>query len=213
MQAKIEQTRAEVARAEILLGYTRLHCPLQGVVTEKKVEVGQLATPGMPLLIIEKDSRYRLEAVVEESRAKNIRLGASVPVVIDALGPQEWPGKVAEIGPGFDPATRSTIVKVDLLLKEEKGSGKNLRSGLFGKGRFATGERQAILVPIRAIRQEGQLHKVIVVDSGNLARMRLIQLGKSYGDRVEVLAGVREGERILTEGTDRVQEGNQIKIQ
>ncbi len=209
--SRIEQGQAEVTRAEVLLGYVRLRCPMQGMVTGKKVEVGQLATPGMPLLVIEDDSRYRLEAVVEESRVKNIRLGNSVPVLIDALGPQEWLGKVVEIGSDFDPATRSTIVKVDLALKGEKGSRKNLSSGLFGKGRFALGERQTILIPDRALRREGQLNKIFVVDSKNIAHMRLIQVGKSYGDRVEVLAGIREGERIVTEGADQVQDGSKIK--
>ncbi|MCX5907087.1 MAG: efflux RND transporter periplasmic adaptor subunit [Deltaproteobacteria bacterium] len=211
--AKIEQGRAGVAQMEVLLGYARLQSPLQGIVTEKHVEVGQLATPGMPLLTVEDESRYRLEAVVEESRVKNIRLGDSVPVLIDALGSREWAGKVAEIGPAVDPATRSTIVKVDLVLKGEKSLRREIHSGLFGKGRFAIGERQTILIPAPAIRQEGQLSKVFVVDSGNIAHMRLIQVGKSYGERLEVLAGIREGERIVTEGADRVQDGNQIKIQ
>jgi membrane fusion protein, multidrug efflux system len=211
--AKIEQGRAGVAQAEVLLGYARLQSPLQGVVTGKHVEVGQLAIPGMPLLTVEDESRYRLEAVVEESRVKNIRLGDSVPVLIDALGSREWAGKVAEIGPGVDPATRSTIVKVDLVLKGEKSLRREIHSGLFGKGRFAIGERQTILIPAPAIRQEGQLSKVFVVDSGNIAHMRLIQVGKSYGERLEVLAGIREGERIVTEGADRVQDGSQIKIQ
>ena len=210
--AKIEQARAEVAAAQISVGYARIQSPLKGLVSVKQAEVGVLATPGAPLLTIEDDSHYRLEAVVEEAMIGKIRVGDSVGVVIDAFGPEEGSGKVAEISPGSDPASRSGIIKIDLIPKGKKdGPRPFLRSGLFGKARFSSGQRTLIAIPAKAVVQRGQLQGVYVVDSANIARVRLIQVGKSYGDRVEVLAGLRDGEKILVEGLEKVQDGYRVE--
>jgi len=210
--AKIEQAEAEVTTAQIFLGYARIQAPMKGVVAAKQTEVGVLAVPGAPLLTIEDDSHYRLEAAVEESLIRKIRLGDSVGVLIDAFGPKEWSGKVAEISPTSDPVSRSVIVKIDLLPKGKKdGPQPFLRSGLFGKARFSSGERTLIAIPAKAIVQRGQLQGVYVVDSTNIARLRLIQAGKSYGERVEVLAGLRDGEKILVEGLEKVQDGCRVE--
>jgi len=210
--AKIEQARAEVAAAQISVGYARIQSPLKGLVSVKQAEVGVLATPGAPLLTIEDDSHYRLEAVVEEAMIGKIRVGDSVGVVIDAFGPEEGSGKVAEISPGSDPASRSGIIKIDLIPKGKKdGPRPFLRSGLFGKARFSSGQRTLIAIPAKAVVQRGQLQGVYIVDSANIARVRLIQVGKSYGDRVEVLAGLRDGEKILVEGLEKVQDGYRVE--
>jgi multidrug efflux system membrane fusion protein len=210
--AKIEQAKAEVTAAQIFLGYARIQSPMKGVVAVKQTEVGVLAVPGAPLLTIEDDSHYRLEAAVEESLIGKIRLGESVGVLIDAFGPKEWSGKVAEISPTSDPVSRSVIVKIDLLPKGKKDEPQPfLRSGLFVKARFSSGERTLIAIPAKAIVQRGQLQGVYVVDSTNIARLRLIQAGKSYGERVEVLAGLRDGEKILVEGLEKVQDGCRVE--
>jgi multidrug efflux pump subunit AcrA (membrane-fusion protein) len=210
--AKIEQARAEVSHAEISISYARIQSPISGVVAVKQTEVGVLATPGAPLLTVEDNAHYRLEAVVEESMIGKIRLGDLVGVVIEALGPMEWGGKVIEISPASDPGSRSLIVKIDLVSKERKGRSQAfLRSGLFGKARFLSGERTLVAIPAKAILPRGQLQGVYVVDSANIARLRLIQVGKSYGERVEVLSGLRDGERILVGGLEKVQDGCRIE--
>lgn len=209
--SKIEQTRAEVDHAQLSVGYGRILSPLPGVVTAKQAEVGALAAPGVPLLTIEDDRHYRLEAAVEESQISKIRLGSPVRVRIDALGQMEWLGRVAEIAPAADPASRSSTVKIDLPEMGEKAGRQILRSGLFGKARFPVGQRKAITIPQKAILQRGQLQEVYVVDSSDIARLRLIQTGKVYGERAEVLAGIHEGERVIVEGIEKVSDG--IRVQ
>ena len=102
--AKIEQARAEVAAAQIILGYARIQSPMKGVVAAKQTEVGVLAVPGAPLLTIEDDAHYRLEAAVEESLIGKIRLGDSVGVLIDAFRPggmeRQGGGDLARFRPG-----------------------------------------------------------------------------------------------------------------
>ncbi|MGE5254582.1 MAG: efflux RND transporter periplasmic adaptor subunit, partial [Planctomycetaceae bacterium] len=136
--ARIDQAKAEISQAQIFVGYGRIHSPLRGIVTQKQAELGVLAVPGTALLTLEDSARYRLEASVEESALRKIHLGDSVRVSIDALGNQEWTGRVGEIQPTADPASRSSLVKIDLpeaLIT--KAPGRVLRSGLYGKARFA----------------------------------------------------------------------------
>jgi multidrug efflux pump subunit AcrA (membrane-fusion protein) len=210
--AKIEQAKAEVSTAQIFIGYARIQSPINGIVAVKQTDVGALAAPGVPLLTIEDNSHYRLEAAVEESMIGKIRLGDSAGVRIDAFGSLEWNGKVVEISPSSDPGSRSVMVKIDLVPKDKKMAPRPfLRSGLFGKVRFLSGERTLVTIPARAILPRGQLQGVYVVDSTNIARFRLIQVGKFYGDRIEVLSGLREGERILVEGLEKVQDGRRIE--
>jgi len=202
--ARIDSAKADVDVAQVQVGYARITSPINGVVITKRAEVGSLAAPGTPLLTIE-DSNYRLEAAVEESQLRNIRLGATAIVTIDALGQEEMSGRVVEIVPAADPASRSYTVKIDI-------PGKSLlRSGLFGKARFVSGEREILAVPSKAILQRGQLNYVYVVDASGIARMRLITLGKQSGDRVEVLSGLSHSERIVSDGTSLNREG--VKVQ
>ncbi len=210
--ARIDQAKAEVAQAQVLADYGRVYSPLRGVVTSKQAEVGALAAPGSPLLTIEDDAHYRLEANVEETTIAKIRLGAPAGVTIDALGAQEWTGRVGEIQPAADPASRSSIVKIDLPENlGKKGPTRVLRSGLFGKARFPIGKTRVILIPQKAVVPQGQLLQVFVVDANSLAHLRLIKTGRGYGDRVEVLSGIREGERIIVEGVEGVRDGSRVE--
>jgi RND family efflux transporter MFP subunit len=210
--ARIDQARSDVAQAQILVDYGVIRSPLRGVVTIKQAEVGALASPGTPLLTIEDHTRYRLEANVEETMLGRIRLGEPVRVAIDALGIQEVVGRVGEIQPGSDPGSRSSVVKIDLPGNAGKeGAVPILRSGLFGKARFPIGKKQGITIPQRAIVERGQLLQLFVVDPKGRAFMRMIRTGKTFGDRVEVLSGLNDGDRIIVEGVEKVRDGNFVQ--
>jgi multidrug efflux pump subunit AcrA (membrane-fusion protein) len=202
--ARIDSAKADVAVAQVQVGFARITSPINGVVITKHAEVGSLAAPGTPLLTIE-DSNYRLEAAVEESQLRSIRLGMNALVTIDALGQEEMSGRVVEIVPAADPASRSYTVKIEL-----PGQAM-LRSGLFGKARFISGEREVLMIPNKALVPRGQLSYVYVVDASGIARMRLLTLGKQSGERVEVLSGLSSGERIVSDGTMLNREG--VKVQ
>lgn len=203
--AGIDQAKAEVANAQVFVSYARITSPISGVVVAKHTEVGSTAAPGAPLLTIEDGSRYRLEVAVEESQLGKIGMGQRARVRIDALGADDLEGGVSEITPVADPMSRSYTVKVDLPARQ------SLRSGLYGVARFASGQRQAILVPRKAVAQRGQLTGVFVVDDAGVARLRLVKTGKSYGESVEALSGLSDGERIVVDGVASVRDG--VKIQ
>jgi multidrug efflux pump subunit AcrA (membrane-fusion protein) len=140
-----------------------------------------------------------------------IRVGDQVKIRIDALGDEESSGKVSEVVSAADPASRSYIVKIDL--PSGKGEGRaRVRSGLFGRARFAGAEtRQAITIPKTAIVERGQLIGVYVVDNQGVARLRLLKTGKIYGDAIEVLSGLGEGEEIVVTDVASVSDGARVR--
>ncbi|HUA14758.1 MAG TPA: efflux RND transporter periplasmic adaptor subunit [Verrucomicrobiae bacterium] len=194
-QARREMARAGQAQAEAALqqartalGYTRVVAPFDGLVTDKNADVGTLATPGMPIFTVEDMHGYRLEAAVNETDLRYIRQGERVPISVDVLGDRQLTGRVAEIVPAADPASRSFLVKMEL------PSDPALRSGLFGHAQFARGVRTALLIPRAAVVERGQLQGIYVLDQGRLAGLRYITLGKAAAGQVEVLAGLQVGE-------------------
>jgi RND family efflux transporter MFP subunit len=209
--AKMEQVKSDIASAQIYVGYSRITSPMNGIVISKEAEVGLLASPGLPLLTLEDPLRYRLEVPVEESMLKKIRLGTPAKISIDALDPQERSGKVTELIPTSDPTSRSFTVKIDLSDEQGRsGSPPGLRSGLYGKARFSVGQKQAIQLPQKAVLHQGQLVGVFVVDSSNMVHLRLIKTGQTYGDQIEVLSGINDGDRVIVEGMERVKEGDRV---
>jgi len=210
--AKMEQAKADITNAQIYVGYGRITSPMNGVVVSKQAEVGLLAAPGVPLLTLEDNSRYRLEVSVEDSMLGRIRFGTPSQISIDAVGPEEFSMRVTEIVPASDPGSRSSTVKIDLLdVKGSSGSRAVLRSGLYGRARFSIGQKQILKIPVKAILQRGQLVSVFVVDSSQILHLRLIKTGKRYSDQLEVLSGLNDGDRIVVEGIERVKEGDRIE--
>lgn len=203
--AKMDQAKAGVASAQISVSYARISSPINGIVTAKHVEAGAMAAPGVPLITVEDDSHYRLEAAVDASHIGNIHPSDQVQVRIDALGGLELTGRVAEIVPTADPASRSHTVKIDLPAQT------SLRSGSYGRASFAIGQKQAITIPLRAVIERGQLISVFVVDDTGAARVRLITTGRSHGDRVEVLSGLSDGEFIVVDGVAALSDGRRVQ--
>lgn len=207
--ARIDQAKADVAGSQVYSSFTRIAAPINGVVVSRQADVGYMATPGAPLLTIEGGADYRLEAAVQESQINKIRLRDQVRVQIDALGQQELAGIVVEIVPAADPASRTYLIKISIALPS--GNQQIIRSGLYGKARFITGQMEAVTIPKQAVVERGQLTSVYVVDQSGIAHMRLVKTGKTYGDRIEVLSGLKEGEQIVVDGVTAVNDGSRVR--
>jgi RND family efflux transporter MFP subunit len=203
-RATLAQATAALAQARTSLGYTQIRAPFAGEVTERKADPGTLASPGMPIFTLEDTGSYRIEITVNESDVHLVRVGQTAPVNIDALGGAELPGKVVQIVPAADPGSRSFLVKVQL------PRDARLRSGLFGRARFARGEHRALLIPQTAVVERGQLLGVYVLDAQQIAGLRYVTLGRQVGQQVEVLSGLENGENVIAAPTGRELGGKRI---
>jgi multidrug efflux pump subunit AcrA (membrane-fusion protein) len=202
--ARIDQANAAKSSADLSMDYSRVVSPVSGVVTEKTIETGMMAAAGAPLLTVEDDTAYRLEAQVPESILGAIRKGDAVRVALEAATKAEIQGGISEIVPSADPSTRTTIVKVDLQKVPA------LRSGLFGRAFLPSGKRSVISIPRELVVQHGQLTSVYVLDE-NVVRQRLIKLGKSSGDHVDVVSGLQNGDRLIVDPRETLVDGMEVR--
>jgi RND family efflux transporter MFP subunit len=201
--SRIDQAKAEVGEAQATLDYARITAPFAGQVIERRIDPGNLASPGMPLLVVEQEGTLRVEAAVEESRAPSVALGDTAIVDIEALGhPIE--GTVGEVVPTVDVASRAFLVKVDLRDPPERLVG--LRPGMFARVAFRVGLRPRLVVPTTAITASGALDRVFAAD-GDRLRLRMVTLGESQGPWTEVLSGLAAGERIVATAAPAIRDG------
>jgi membrane fusion protein, multidrug efflux system len=189
LDSKLAQVDQEIRAARIMRDYTRIAAPFPGIVTAKSVEPGNLAAPGAPLLTIEREGAYRLEASVDESKLPFVKAGQTVEVALEALD-RRLTARVSEIVPAVDAASRAYTVKIDLPPLP------NVRSGVFGRAWFPMSSRTVLTVPAAAVVERGQLQSVFVMENG-VARNRLITTGTRRPDAMEVLSGLSEGEKVI----------------
>jgi RND family efflux transporter MFP subunit len=193
----VDSARAAGDQASTTHSFTTITAPFDGIITGKMVEPGNMASPGMPLLRLEDTHGFRLEVRVDESRAGQVRNGDTIPVFL-GTATTSITGTVAEVSRAVETDARAFLVKIAL------PDARGLRSGEFGKARFAGTPRRALTVPSSAIVRRGQLTSVFVVDRG-VARVRLVNVRES-----EVLAGLTESERVILSPLDGVADGRRV---
>lgn len=195
-----ERAGAGLAEAKVYHGFTRISAPFAGVVTEKKVDPGAMAMPGMPLLVLEDASSFRIDARANESLAEKLKTGMRAEIVIDALGPK-IEGKISEVVPAIDPVSRTFLIKIEV------NRTPGLRSGSYAKVKIPVGTKEVLLLPKTAVVEKGQLTGVYTVDDKNVITYRLVRTGKEYGNAIEMLSGINPKERAITDGVERAVDG------
>jgi RND family efflux transporter MFP subunit len=194
--------QAALSEAQVMTGYTVIRAPLAGVVTEKRADVGDLALPGRPLLVIENADALRLEASLPEASASSVTVGQKLPVRIDALG-RELVASVSEISPTADPVSRGVAIKLDL--PEDPA----LRPGMFGRLVLLTLDETVLTVPTHALVRHGQLETVFVARDGK-ASLRLVRSGRRSADTVEIVAGLSDAELVVSSEARELRDGQLI---
>jgi RND family efflux transporter MFP subunit len=202
-----DAAQAAVDAATVAASYAVLSAPFDGLVTDRSVDPGSIASPGAPLLTLEDPSAFRLEVRIDEARASRIAVGGDADVQCDTgdadLAARWTPARVVEIA-RVDPAAHSFLIKLDV------GGTPDLRSGVFGRARFRGAPRRALTVPTTALIRRGQLTFVFTVDGENRARLQPVSPASETRDRTEVLAGVRDGDRVIVNPPASLSDGVRV---
>ena len=197
--------KASESSVHAVAGYARLHAPFSGYVTARHVDPGSMATPGAPLLEVDKTGSLQLHVTVDESLLPLVHRGMTVPVSISA-SMQPISGRISEIMPAADPASHSFLVKIDLPALS------TLHPGMFGTAGIVTGDHAAILVPQSAVVSHGSLNSLWIVDRNHVASLRYITIGDTNDTYFEVLSGVSAGEIVVLSAGDRELGGKKIEV-
>jgi RND family efflux transporter MFP subunit len=204
LDAQAARVQQDVRATEIARSYAEITAPFAGVVTAKTVDPGTLAVPGTPLLTIERDGAYRLEASVEESHLSAIRVGQPVSLTLDGID-RTLDARVSEIVPAIDSASRSYTVKIDL------PNLPALHSGAFGRASFSMGSLVVLSIPAAVVTERGQLQSVLVAENG-VARTRLITTGSKNKDRIEILSGLTAGDKVIFPVSQGLADGAPVEV-
>ncbi len=201
VEAKGQQAKSQESSAETFYSYSRIVSPQDGVVTAKSVDRGTVVMPGMPLLTVEDDRSYRLDASVPEEYLDKIKLGQVLPV---STPEGNFNGPVAEIVPASDPASRTFTIKVEL------PRDCRCRSGEYGKAYLPVDAEKRLAVPQSAVVERGELEGLFVANDQSVLEFRLVKTGKVTGGNVEILSGLNDGERVVVSSTDGLVDGEKV---
>lgn len=192
-EAQVKRAKESVGRLAVQLTYTKIVANSRGVVADRFADPGDIAAPGKVLMVIYDPAELELHVNVPESLAPDVREGQQLRLQIEAAGLKDVVGTVREVVPQAQQASRSVLVKVTL---PRVPSAKPLLPGMFGRVSVPVGTVERLFVPRAAVRQLGQLDLVEVVGTDGSLSRRFVRVGPSVGDRIEVLTGVNEGERV-----------------
>jgi RND family efflux transporter MFP subunit len=191
-EAQVTRAKEAIARLAVQLTHTKIAAAGAGVVADRMVEPGDLATPGKPLLVVYDPADLELHANVPETLAPAVPVGAELAVRIDAAGVATR-ATVREVVPQAQQASRSVLVKVTL---PPAPSTRPLLPGMFGRVEVPVGPAERLWVPGAAVRRVGQLDLVEVANPDGTLTRRFVRVGQEVDGKVEVLSGLSEGERV-----------------
>ncbi|MCM4167443.1 Efflux pump periplasmic linker BepF [Arenibacter antarcticus] len=209
-KARLESAKQMKNEVNSQFSYINIRAPFNGVITNKAINVGDMANPGMPLLEMESPGNFQVLAMVPESEILQIKADAEVDVLIKTLN-ESIKGKVAEISTSAKNTGGQYMVKV-LLDKSET----NLLSGMYATVQFPIAKKEntnSVQIPLDAIVHNGQLSGVYTVSESNTALLRWLRLGRTFGDNVEVLSGLSAEEHYIVSAEGKLYNGVKISIQ
>lgn len=188
--AAVTSAERRVEEAEVALSFASIVAPFDGIVVDRFVDPGDLASPGVPLLKLYDPARLRVEAHVRESLATALRVGHPVRVELGDRDAAQLDALVEEIVPQAEPGSRSVLVKASL------PSVEGLYPGLFARLVLESGDVRRILVPEPTVRTVGQVHYVELAEPRGARRLVVPGAAAGEGWR-EILSGVAPGDRLL----------------
>jgi RND family efflux transporter MFP subunit len=213
-KSRLEGARQMRNEVNASLGYTSLTAPFSGIVTQKLADAGSMANPGMPILTIEQSGSYQVSASVPENIINQIHQGAEAFVTIKSID-KTIKGTVVQINPSSQFTGGQYIIKVNIADAAKKG----LYAGMYATVSIPVKEPVAVtttgnsvMVPVSSIEHRDQLTGLYTIGSNNTALLRWVRLGKTFGDKVEVLSGLEKNEQFVVTADGKLYNGIPIKI-
>jgi RND family efflux transporter MFP subunit len=213
-KARLEGVRQMRNEVNANLAYSSLTAPFSGVITQKLADAGSMASPGVPLLTIEQSGSYQVSAGVPENAITDIHQGASARVTIKSVN-KTIHGVITQISASSQYSGGQYIVKVSI----PDGDKAGLYAGMYAdisipvkNQEGALPNDETVLVPLSSIHYRDQLTGLYTIGSGNTALLRWVRLGKTYGDKVEVLTGLAKNEEFITMANGKLYDGVPVKM-
>lgn len=201
--------RSQVGGLAVRLGETRITSPLDGVISQRRLDPGALVGPGTTsgsILTVDQTDTLRLFVSANENDVQRLKLGQLAHLELDAMPGRRYQGQVVRLAPALDPATRTLDAEVQLPNK----SGE-LRAGMYGRASIVTGIHPAsITVPVGAVQISNNRNFVFVL-RGDRVQRREVQLGVDGEEWLEIVSGLQPGDEVVTAGLEGLADGAQVR--
>ncbi len=208
-KARLEGARQMKNEVQSQFAYVNLRAPFNGVVTSKSIEAGDMANPGVALISIEGPGNFEVTASVPESEISKIKSGTEVQVIVKSSD-KNLPGTVTEVSTSAKNTGGQYLVKVVL-----DKTDASILSGMYATVQFPIEKKTdvtTVLVPEEALVKRGQLTGIYTVSQSNMAILRWLRLGRTFGDNVEVLSGLNADENYIISSEGKLFNGAKITI-
>jgi RND family efflux transporter MFP subunit len=202
---RVKEADAALALAVVKSKDTVILAPYDGIIRAKMVDVGDLAAPDKAMFSMENKDAYVADLVLPEQYIHTVDLNQKVTVKVSALDNKTFAGNVQDIFPAADTKSRSFLIKVELPVDS------GLRSGMFARGLIPIGSSDLLLIPQTAVIHSGQLTGIYIVDNTQIAKFRLIRTGRTFGKSIEVLSGLKEGDRYVMDPPLNLADGMRVE--
>jgi multidrug efflux pump subunit AcrA (membrane-fusion protein) len=205
-RANVANAESQLALAQRSLSYALVYSPIDGYVSERTADLGEYVSPSAKVATIVRINPLRVRIDIPEQAIPAVSVGQSVSVTTSAWPDRNFSGRIARISPNVTPTSRTLTVEAEI----ENASG-TLKPGQFATVRILQSRAEpAVLVPARAVRTESGVSRVFVIKDGR-AQERLVQLGQTEGDLVEIKGGVAADEKVATSNIEQLSDGMAVK--
>ena len=195
---------------ENLLENTVLRSPINGVITARNYDRGDMYAMASPIYVVQQISPVKLLVGISETDYTKVKKGDSVTLTADALPGREFTGKVNRLYPTIDPATHTFLTEV-LVSNHDRA----LRPGMYAKVKVTFSVNHSIVVPDAAvIKQQGSgVRSIYVVNGDNTVSLKPVTLGRHFSGQYEILDGISEGDLVVVKGHTSLRNGSTVKTQ
>ena len=192
-----------------LLENTSLLSPINGVVTARNYDNGDMYSGGEPVLVVEQITPVKLYINVSEGYFTKVKKGASVSVKVDVYGDEEFGGKISLVYPTIDPATRTFPVEIQLVNRDQR-----VRPGMFARATLNFGTQDHVVVPDLAIvKRAGSGDRYVYVYKDGKVSYNKVELGRRMDTEYELISGVDNNSQVVIAGQSKLADGVEVEIQ
>ena len=186
----------------------QLISPINGIVTARNYDSGDMFVMGQPLYVVEQIRPVKLIVHVSESYFTKVKKGNEATIKLDVYGDEEFKGEVSLVYPTIDPGTRTFPVEIKI-----NNSDTRVRPGMFARVTMSFGAIEHVVAPdLSIVKQTGSGERYIWVYSDGKVSYQNVELGRRMGDRYEVVSGVNDGDQVVVHGQSRLLNGMEVEV-
>jgi multidrug efflux pump subunit AcrA (membrane-fusion protein) len=206
-RAQVDQSQAALSLARQKLSKTKIFSPLVGTVRVRKVSKGEFVKNGAALFVIIQSNPIKLRFTVTERDVGKVKMGQEVSLRVDAFPTSEFKGGVTTIYPSLEEKTRTLLVEALIPNADER-----LKPGFFAKVVLYTGQpKETVVIPVTALLYEESKIRIFVEEQSR-AKEKVVKVGGKYGEWMEIMEGLQEGEKVVVAGQQNLSEGVKVNV-